>query len=619
MKNKQHIKNDLTWLIMGLISSLLAHFIIEFTYRNYTFEKVMEFINTRPEMFVYGSMVVFILYILFSALAGNALVGAVVVLPLAWLTGMAAKIKVLHRAEPLYPNDLYWLTEIRFLIEMVGWKVAVVIGMVAAITVISLIVFYKKKIMAKRFHEKNRLKTGLRITGIIVSASLLFYIVRFNYSGNKVKAAYNNHARWMGWSQLANYKHNGFIAGFLYNLDGQPMDRPKHYSQATIQELYEEYSLLAAELNKNKTKDSTDTNVMMIMNESFSDPSQLKGIESNKDPIPHYREIIKKAYSGRLLVPGFGGGTSNAEFQVLTGVSLELLAGHVTTPFIQMLSQMEALPSIVDKMKEYSYDVSAIHAYDPSYYRREDVYKELQFDRFIHQDTMQYTETLNENHPYISDASIYNEMFALMEQTENPDFLHVVTMQNHGVYKGKYEDSEFEVLGTGDKESAQGYFQDLENSDKALYELIQRIDQYPEPILLIFYGDHLPGFYAGDVVKMNAELSLYETPFFVYSNVLALQGETGVLSPIYLNHFILDNLNFKLSAHEAMLAELEKVLPVVDRRMFYDAVQSKTVLSREELSPEARKVLEDYNMLLYDVTTGNNYAKEIGFFETTSK
>ena len=502
---------------------------------------------------------------------------------------------------------------------MVGWKVAVVIGMVAAITVISLIVFYKKKIMAKRFHEKNRLKTGLRITGIIVSASLLFYIVRFNYSGNKVKAAYNNHARWMGWSQLANYKHNGFIAGFLYNLDGQPMDRPKHYSQATIQELYEEYSLLAAELNKNKTKASTDTNVMMIMNESFSDPSQLKGIESNKDPIPHYREIIKKAYSGRLLVPGFGGGTSNAEFQVLTGVSLELLAGHVTTPFIQMLSQMEALPSIVDKMKEYSYDVSAIHAYDPGYYRREDVYKELQFDRFIHQDTMQYTETLNENHPYISDASIYKEIFALMEQTENPDFLHVVTMQNHGVYKGKYEDSEFEVLGTGDKESAQGYFQDLENSDKALYELIQRIDQYQEPILLIFYGDHLPGFYAGDVVKMNAELSLYETPFFVYSNVLALQGETGVLSPIYLNHFILDNLNFKLSAHEAMLAELEKVLPVVDRRMFYDAVQSKTILSREELSPEARKVLEDYNMLLYDVTTGNNYAKEIGFFETTSK
>src|SRR5699024_11539194 len=94
----------------------------------------------------------------------------------------------------------------------------------------------------------------------------------------------------------------------------------------------------------------SDTNVIYIMNESFSDPFNLEGITSNKDPLPNFREIVKQTQSGTLLVPGFGGGTATNEFQVLTGVSLEPLSSYISSPFIQMTQKINDLPSIFNRM-----------------------------------------------------------------------------------------------------------------------------------------------------------------------------------------------------------------------------------------------------------------------------
>src|SRR5699024_11415622 len=103
----------------------------------------------------------------------------------------------------------------------------------------------------------------------------------------------------------------------------------------------------------------------------------------------------------------------------------------------------------------------------------------------------------------------------MMVTSKNPDFIHLVTMQNHTSYKEKYEEVDFEVEGSGNSEEANAYFQDLENSDKALKTFIKQIDDFNEPILLIFWGDHLTGFYAGVVLEANEEKKLYDTTFFI--------------------------------------------------------------------------------------------------------
>src|SRR5699024_7364580 len=105
-----------------------------------------------------------------------------------------------------------------------------------------------------------------------------------------IKKAYSEHASWVTWSQPKNYEQNGFIAGFLFNLDAPPMNRPNNYSKETIEEIYKKYKTKASEINKEKTDTDIDTNVIYIMNESFSDPFNLEGVSSNKDPIPNFRE-----------------------------------------------------------------------------------------------------------------------------------------------------------------------------------------------------------------------------------------------------------------------------------------------------------------------------------------
>src|SRR5699024_9251854 len=233
------------------------------------------------------------------------------------------------------------------------------------------------------------------------------------------------------------------------------------------------------------------------------------------------------------------GGTATNEFQVLTGVSLEPLSSYITSPFIQMTQKINDLPSIVSRMNGLGYNTTAIHSANPTNYRRNDVYSNMKFDQFIHSETMKYTDTLNDLHPYISDESTYREMFDVMEETNGLDFLHVVTMQNHSGYREQYENNSFEVSGTGDTGSANGYFQDLENSDQALLDLIEKLDNYSEPVLLLFWGDHLPGFYKEEVTSINSSVTLRETPFFIYSNKEQLQSDSGMVSLIYLNIYIL--------------------------------------------------------------------------------
>jgi len=616
LKNKT-LKNILFWIICGIFFSLLGHFIIELIYYDYDFTFVIEeIVNVRPTLFLLGSAILFLIYTLFSSIFNSSVIGGGLLLLVSWVTGIATHLKSLSRAEPLYPSDLHWIRELPFLFEMIGMRNTIIITASIIITIFSLILLYIYYIKPRKNYISRRKNMFYRIVGALLSLGLLFYISRFNYTGNKVSEVYQEHARWIHWNQQQNYDRNGFIAGFLYNLDSPPMEPLDDYSRGSIERIYNKYKEKTTEINEERSNEDTDTNVIFVMNESFSDPSKLNGIKSNIDPLTNYRGIAENSLSGEVLVPGFGGGTATNEFQVLTGISLEPLYAHITSPFIQMENRMDDFPSIVAKMNGYGHESTAIHAYVPNFYKRRDVYSDLQFDEFIHIDNMKYTETPSDSHPYISDFSAYQELLdVLNDNTEEPDFIHLVTMQNHGGYEGRYENVDYEVTGTGNQEEANQYFRDLENSDYSLNYLIEQLDEYPEPVLLMFWGDHLPGLYQGEALENNPDQAMYETPLFFYSNEVELEGDLGLRSLIYLNNYVLEILDLKISPFNALLYSLEDRLPVLDRRVYSEDQNSNDYNSREELSEEALEVLEDYSLLMYDITTGNQYASDMGFFE----
>lgn len=616
MKNFSTYKRIFTWLAVGIIGSLLSHYLIEILYYNYNFEHVHNLIiDGRPELFLLGSAILFVFYTLFSSVFGSSVIGGILLVLLSWTAGIATKYKSLYRAEPLYPNELYMVRELPFLLEMIGTKRTIAIILVILLTLTSIVLLYKYLVKPKKDKVINKKHYIIRIIGTVVSFGLLLYVSKFNYPNNKIKEVYSNHATWVTYNQNKNYSDNGFVAGFLSNLSAPPMETPEDYSEISMEILYEKYANIAQEINKNRENETLDTNIIFVMNESFSDPFNLNGIESNKDPIPNYREIANESVSGKVLAPSIGGGTATNEFQVLTGFSMEPFATQITSPFIQLTNQMRDFPSISNKFNNYNYKTTAIHPYTPTFYRRTDVYENLKFDEFLHQDNVVYREQISEKHRYISDFAAYQEVFDVLEKSKEKDFIHLVTIQNHMPYANKYDNVDFEVTGSGNKEEANAYFKDLENSDISLRLLINKIDDYPEPILLVFWGDHLPGFYEGEVLNNNNNQIMRETPFIVYSNEHNFEEEAGLISPIYLSNYINKKLDFKVNPYEALLLELEEKLPVIDDGLYSDINRQTFYNSREELNENTLDVLEDYSLLMYDISTGNQYAHDLGFFE----
>lgn len=616
MKKTDIYKKVILWLFLGVVSSILAHFIIDYLFYDYNFEvarRVMT--DTRTEVFILGAAILFIIYTLFSSLFGSSAMGAGTLLMLSWLIGTVTRYKSIYRAEPLYPNEFYMVKELPFLMKMIGLKRSLLIALGLLFIIALLFAFYKYVIKARRKGTGSKEENIMRITGVLISVGLLFYIGRFNYPNNKVKAAYNDHVHWVDYNQNKNYSDNGFVAGFLSNLKAPPMDTPENYSKATMEDIYEKYFNIAQDTNQNRDDNQLDTNVLFVMNESFSDPFNLTGIESNKDPLNNYREIIEETISGNILAPNYGGGTATNEFEVLTGFAMEPFASQITSPYIQLTTQMTNFPSVANRFNQLEYRTTAIHPHTPGFYRREDVYSNLNFDEFRHQDNMNNTEKISDTHRYISDFSAYKEIFDVMENSQEPDFIHLVTMQNHTSYAEKYDYVDFEVEGSGNPSEANAYFKDLENSDVSLRLFINQINDFDEPVLLVFWGDHLPGFYEGEVLEANEGRTLYEAPFFVYSNKIALDSEVELISPSFLRNYITEVLELKVSPYEALLTELQSHLPVVDKRLYIEEESSKSVHSRNDLSANALEVLKDYSLLMYDITTGNQYAHELEFFE----
>lgn len=188
------------------------------------------------------------------------------------------------------------------------------------------------------------------------------------------------------------------------------MKEPEGYSQEAIADITEKYQ---EEVEPAESKEQP--NIVYVMSESFSDPEHLQGLSVSGNPLKEYYDLAEQTYSGKMLSQNYGGGTANIEFEALTSFSMELLNPQMTTPYTMLIPKMDDLPSLVSLTKDRGYDATAIHPYDTSMYKRQDVYSILGFDRFIDQDSMDYTQTI-ENNPYISDEAAYQQILDQLQE-----------------------------------------------------------------------------------------------------------------------------------------------------------------------------------------------------------
>ena len=433
---------------------------------------------------------------------------------------------------------------------------------------------------------------------------------------------------------------NGPVTTFLSLAKTKVIEKPKDYNRDTMTQIAEKYSQQAISINNNRQNDLTDSTVVMILSETFSDPTRIPGISFSTDPIPNIHAIKDTTTSGLMLSSGYGGGTANMEYQALTGLSLSIFDDSLIIPFQQLVPNQKN-PYAFNQIwnNRYGADGSdAVHPYYQSMYLRNVDYKKFGFSHLRTLDStpsIKPTDTIAYS-PYVSDDEAYKNIIDLIEKQKHPQFLQLSTMQNHMPYTNWYIDNEFVGADTSTGLSADEY-QNLETytkglnlTDQATASFLDELNQIDKPITVIFYGDHLPSIYSTADQDTENHVALHETDYFIWSNSASASSgtkldasNTAFTSPNYFMSLAANHMNAKVSPYLALLTQLLEQIPAASRiatetggissgdTTYLD--MSGNQISKKSLSKDAKQLLRDYELVQYDMTAGKGYLNNTDF------
>ena len=232
-------------------------------------------------------------------------------------------------------------------------------------------------------------------------------------------------------------------------------------------------------------------------------------------------------------------------------------------------------------------------------YRRETVYPNLGFQEYKSIESFKNTSKLD-NSKYISDDSAFKEVLSELKNSKKPEFIHLVTMQNHMPYEENlYNKKNFnvEAKNGGNNDSAksiQTYLEGISKSDEALKTFLAELNKMDEKTIVVFWGDHWPGIYGEMFDKELRKNDIRRTPLFIYSNFEKEKQDLGTSSLIYNQLLVLNSINAKLSPFQFLLADLREKYPALTKQ-FVD-------------SNENSEILKDYEMIEYDILNGKKYS-----------
>lgn len=173
------------------------------------------------------------------------------------------------------------------------------------------------------------------------------------------------------------YNNYGFVYCFSNSVVDVGIGQPSDYSEDKMLEIKDD-------LDSVGTTDSTlgkdKPNVIFVQLESFMDPSYVKYLTFNENPIPNFTKLKKECTSGFLTMPAIGAGTANSEFEVLSGFNVAYF-GAGEYPYKTILGK-QTIETMATQLKLDGYSTHAMHNHDGTFYDRYKVYKNMGFDTF---------------------------------------------------------------------------------------------------------------------------------------------------------------------------------------------------------------------------------------------
>ena len=560
-----------------------------------------------PTILLYNILPVFLLYLFFFSVTNSLRASFIFTnIPLT-ICLLINEFKILFRDEPFKLTDIALVTEATNMLENYTLEFTPKIIILTIIMIaVSVLVF---KVI--RSEKINILK---RIIGVVVSITVFFVL----YAG-----IYSNYNIYTDTPILGNqyrestvFANKGFVFSFLSSFSGVKYEKPEGYSTKKAEEILAEFI---------PSDNEKLPNVIAIMSEAFFDPQTAENIEflPGMNPLDEFNKIKEDSMSGTIFVPGFAGGTSQTEFEFLSGANVTLI--DPAMPTIHKTHIKHSAYNLASAFKAKGFSTLAIHPGHKWFYNRQNVYKSMEFDDMIFlEDLPKDVEKINyyTSDKVTSNLIIENYKKHLKESPDKGYFNFNITIQNHGPYKETKPET-FRIKrpdGLTDNEYyiLENYLSNLYDASALLTDVTKFTESIDTPTVVVFFGDHLPYLdpqykdyeaigYSIEGKDADTYIRQHSTPYIIWGNTAfkenakhPLPKDGGLISSNFLAAKMLEYINADLSPYFMYLKELNKTSQVIsnDINIAEGELLEKTPYSLN-LKYNNYRILQYYNLNEY--------------------
>ena len=519
-------------LLLHALCSAAGYFLIEAISRH-SFTDAWTYMTGKPLVFAYNAGLIFttslIVYLFRRRTFWRVLVS------IFWLLlGIINGVILANRVTPFTGPDLHLLTDGMAVLNkyLPSW------GVVVALIVLGVLVLILLALLIKGPKYQRKVKFRYDLLLVVVGIAAFVGITQLalekrvlsNYFGN-IAFAYED------------YGYPYCLGVTIFNTG---ISCPRDYSEEEIKRIEKTEDNLPATNEKNQP------NILFLQLESFF---------------------------GYYKVPAVGAGTANTEFESITGMSLHYF-GPGEYPYKSILKETtcESAPYV---LKNLGYSTHAVHNNEANFYGRRSIFPNLGFDTFT---SAEYMAEENDKNPlgWTKDEVLTDEIIKCLDSTEGPDYVYTISTQGHGAYPEEQLIDDPEITVTGATTEAQNnqweyYCNEIHEMDNFVKELTDALADYPEDVILVMYGDHLPTM--GLTVEDLKNKYLFQTEYVIWDN------------------FGMEKKKVNLSAYQ-MAAE------VMDRAGIHEG----TIFRYHQARRNTRNYQVDLETLQYDLLYGEKYA-----------
>lgn len=602
------------WVNTALIAAVIV--VLSEVLARGTMVDVVEYLtsSSRPGLVAVGIM--FLVLCFADAIIGKAYQSTLFVAPLALLPAFFSGQKQLFLSDPLFPSDLLFGRQIMQLLPaMVAAEpvkaIALAIGSLIFVAAFVTLIWKSRKV----FPRLNLAGRGVRLAlafPLLAGFISLMDPMAFSAFRDRLNIVP------MMWDQKENYRHNGFLMAFAFNVPMASVSAPAGYNHVAITDM--QTDLLPASFFSGRQAD-----VIVVMSESLWDPTKMSSVRYSADPMP----TIRASQSGQVFSPEFGGMTANVEFEALTGFSNAFLP-YGSIPYQQYIRR--PVPSLATFFESKGYVSKAFHPFQGWFWNRNNVYQSLGFRQFQSEENM---PVMDKRGIFASDEALTRHIIREADNTSEPFFFFAVTLQGHGPYEhNRYAKNTIEVdaptLSEGNTSALATYAQGVKEADQSLKALMDWAKKRRRETIIVLFGDHLPplnevytesGYMANVVATRKASVATmkreHETPLVIWSSKRGVQKDIGSVSPSQLPYYIVRMAGYRHPYYTGMLGRVAERYSVIDRHQLIG--RNNKAQADWALSGRIDPLIRDYRLLQHDVMFGEGYGLDRFFPEQSDR